>query len=116
MAEERQGEPSMAAGEVAKRAEGAAHLPRTEPPASSFVGRHRLAASITHLHNQIKALQEELEQLETIGESSIVCRELIPSVESNPDPLLPVTRGPADAGWDRWFRGDNTSRKHKRWI
>ncbi|XP_050213137.1 guanine nucleotide-binding protein subunit gamma 1-like [Mercurialis annua] len=94
--------------------------PSTTPPLfpktdhNGFVGRHRLAASISHLHNQINFLQEELDQLDTLGESSIVCKELISNAESVPDPLLPLSKGPIDVNWDRWFRGANNNRK--RWI
>ncbi|XP_030539561.1 guanine nucleotide-binding protein subunit gamma 2-like [Rhodamnia argentea] len=93
---------------------GGLPLPRAEPAA--FVGKHRLAASITHLQNQINFIQEELEELETIGESSLVCKELISSIASVPDPLLPATKGPADVGWERWFLGDHHARRNKRWI
>ncbi|KAF8020859.1 hypothetical protein BT93_G1308 [Corymbia citriodora subsp. variegata] len=96
------------------RRQGGLPLPRAEP--TPFIGKHRLAASITHLQNQITIIQEELEELETIGEASLVCRELISSIESVPDPLLPATKGPADVGWERWFRGDHNSRRNKRWI
>ncbi|KAK7384818.1 hypothetical protein VNO78_30521 [Psophocarpus tetragonolobus] len=81
-----------------------------------FIGKHRLQAAITHLNHQITILQEELEKVETIGESSTVCKDLISSVESVPDPLLPFTKGSVDAGWDRWFSGAHQSRNHKRWI
>ncbi|KAG5145814.1 hypothetical protein JHK84_031357 [Glycine max] len=40
-----------------------------------FIGKHRLQAAITNLNNQISILQEELEKVETIGESSTVCKE-----------------------------------------
>ncbi|KAI9166072.1 hypothetical protein LWI28_025813 [Acer negundo] len=92
--------------EGASRAEG--------PP--SFMGKHRLAAAISHLHNQINLIQEELNELETLGESSLVCNELISSVESIPDPLLPMTKGPVDDSWERWFRGAHNFRTHIRWI
>ncbi|TQE10547.1 hypothetical protein C1H46_003785 [Malus baccata] len=82
----------------------------------TFIGKHKLAASISHLQNQIDIIQKELDQLETIGESSIVCKDLIASVESTSDPLLPWTKGPCEVGWDRWFRGANNSRNHSRWI
>ncbi|KAF8020860.1 hypothetical protein BT93_G1308 [Corymbia citriodora subsp. variegata] len=57
------------------RRQGGLPLPRAEP--TPFIGKHRLAASITHLQNQITIIQEELEELETIGEASLVCRDLI---------------------------------------
>ncbi|KAK0573772.1 hypothetical protein LWI29_013354 [Acer saccharum] len=82
------------------------------PPTPSFMGKHRLAATISHLHNQINLIQEELDQLETLGESSLVCDQLISSVESIPDPLLPMTKAPADDSWERWFR----VRTNSRWI
>ncbi|KAF2291377.1 hypothetical protein GH714_023402 [Hevea brasiliensis] len=87
-------------------------LPKTQP--SGFYGKHRLAAAISNLQNQINYLQEELDQLEEIGEASIVCKELISSVESIPDPLLPLSKGPTNINWDRWFKGAQNSRK--RWI
>ncbi|XP_065882250.1 guanine nucleotide-binding protein subunit gamma 2-like [Euphorbia lathyris] len=86
----------------------------TSKPNNGLFGKHRLAAAISNLQNEINFLQEELEQLETLGESSIVCKELISSVESIPDPLLPWCRGPSNNGWDRWFRGAHNTRK--RWI
>ncbi|KAJ7966073.1 guanine nucleotide-binding protein subunit gamma 2-like [Quillaja saponaria] len=82
----------------------------------NFIGKHRMSAAISHLHNQINIIQEELDKLETYGEASIVCKEFISSVDSNPDPLLPETKGPVDVGWDRWFGGAPNSRNHKRWI
>ncbi|XP_057440742.1 guanine nucleotide-binding protein subunit gamma 2-like [Lotus japonicus] len=84
---------------------------------TAFYGKHRLQAAISQLNNQISIMEEELKQLETIGESSIVCKDVISSVESIPDPLLPFTKGSMDAGWDRWFGGAHNSRNnHKRWV
>ncbi|XP_059663019.1 guanine nucleotide-binding protein subunit gamma 1-like [Cornus florida] len=82
----------------------------------TFMGKHRMAAAIASLHQQIQIIQEELDLLETVGESSIVCKELISSVESAPDALLPLTKGPAIVGWDRWFQGAHGTRGRKRWI
>ncbi|XP_024960970.1 guanine nucleotide-binding protein subunit gamma 2-like [Cynara cardunculus var. scolymus] len=84
----------------------------------NFIGKHRLAAIISQQNQQIQIIQEELDQLETLGEASLVCEQLISSVESSTDALLPVTRGPADGGWDRWFQRANhsSSRNRKRWI
>ncbi|KAK2978069.1 hypothetical protein RJ640_015707 [Escallonia rubra] len=83
---------------------------------SNFVGKHRMAAAIARLHQEIQIIQEELDQLETLGAASIVCTELVSSIESIPDPLLPETNGPAEVGWDRWFQGANGARNRKRWI
>ncbi|KAI4375429.1 hypothetical protein MLD38_013295 [Melastoma candidum] len=86
----------------------------SERPA--FIGKHKLAASISALQTQITLIQDELKELETTGESSLVCKEILSSVESVPDPLIPETRGPAGSGWDLWFRGDHHPRRRKRWI
>ncbi|XP_031283348.1 guanine nucleotide-binding protein subunit gamma 2-like isoform X3 [Pistacia vera] len=68
---------------------------------SSFLGKHRMEVVISHLHNRMNLIKEELDELETIGGSSIVCNDTI---------------GPAEVSWDRWFRGARNSRNHKRWI
>ncbi|XP_076889776.1 guanine nucleotide-binding protein subunit gamma 2-like [Bidens hawaiensis] len=86
---------------------------------SNYIGKHRLTAIISQHNQQIQLIQEELDQLETLGEASLVCGQLISSVESSTDALLPVTRGPADGGWDRWFQRANqssSSRHRRRWI
>ncbi|XP_028086564.1 guanine nucleotide-binding protein subunit gamma 1-like [Camellia sinensis] len=88
--------------------------PKAETP--NFIGKHRMAAALAHLQHQIQIIQEELEELETCGESSLVCKELVSTVESLPDALLSVTKGPAVVGWDRWFHGAHGSRGRKRWI
>ncbi|KAL9227181.1 hypothetical protein vseg_002905 [Gypsophila vaccaria] len=82
----------------------------------NFIGRHRLQAAISHLDQQIKTFQDELNELDSIGGPSTVCNELISGVESAPDPLLPLTRGPVDVSWERWFGGGGSSRSHRRWI
>ncbi|XP_060173682.1 guanine nucleotide-binding protein subunit gamma 2-like [Lycium barbarum] len=89
---------------------------RTEAPNNMVMGKHRLAAAVSALNQQIQFIQEELDQLDSIGEASIVCRELVSSVELIPDALLPVTRGPINVHLDRWFHGTNDSRRNKRWI
>ncbi|WVY90162.1 hypothetical protein V8G54_035676 [Vigna mungo] len=68
---------------------------------AGFIGKHRLQAALTHLNNQISILQEELEKVETFGESSTVCKD---------------TKGSVDAAWDRWFGSTHHFRNHKRWI
>ncbi|KAK1372420.1 G protein gamma domain-containing protein [Heracleum sosnowskyi] len=82
----------------------------------NFVGKHRMTAAIALLNQQIQFLQEEIEQLDTYGGSSIVCKELIASVESNSDALLPVTKGPTDVAWERWFQRARSSKNRKKWI
>ncbi|KAL3360507.1 hypothetical protein AABB24_013768 [Solanum stoloniferum] len=80
------------------------------------MGKHRMAAAISSLDQQILFIQEELDKLESYGEASIVCKEFISVVESKPDALLPVTKGPVDVKWDRWFQRANGSKRNKRWI
>ncbi|KAL5558286.1 hypothetical protein UlMin_034497 [Ulmus minor] len=82
----------------------------------TFMGRHRMQAAISFLTNQINIMQDELNELNTVGESSIVCKEIISSIETIPDPLLPEAKGPVDVNWDRWFRGAHNTKNHKRWI
>ncbi|KAL3321697.1 hypothetical protein AABB24_039346, partial [Solanum stoloniferum] len=89
---------------------------RTGAPNNMVMGKHRLAAAISALNQQINIIQEELDQLDSFGEASLVCRELVSSVELIPDALLPVTRGPINVHLDRWFHGGNDSRRNKRWI
>ncbi|KAJ8538431.1 hypothetical protein K7X08_027652 [Anisodus acutangulus] len=81
-----------------------------------IMGKHRMAAAIASVDQQIQFIQEELDKLESYGEASIVCKEFLSVVESKPDALLPVTKGPSDVKWDRWFQGANGSRRNKRWI
>eukprot|EP00261_Vitis_vinifera_P033808 XP_019075051.1 PREDICTED: uncharacterized protein LOC100245781 isoform X2 [Vitis vinifera] len=54
-------------------------------PPINFLGRHRMAAAISQLHHQIDVIKEELEQLETLGESSIACRDPNFSICSSSD-------------------------------
>ncbi|KAJ6352725.1 GUANINE NUCLEOTIDE-BINDING PROTEIN SUBUNIT GAMMA 1 [Salix viminalis] len=114
---EMEGQHSVSSLEEPKGDESAAgetscSIPRTGP--NKFLSKHRMVAAITLLQNQINFIQEELDQLDTFGESSIVCEELLSKVESIPDPLLPSTQGPVNASWDRWFKGNQNSRR--RWI
>ncbi|KAJ6412649.1 hypothetical protein OIU84_005654 [Salix udensis] len=89
---EMEGQHSVSSLEEPKGDESAAgetpcSIPRTGP--NKFLSKHRMVAAITLLQNQINFIQEELDQLDTFGESSIVCEELLSKVESIPDPLLP---------------------------
>ncbi|KMT17618.1 hypothetical protein BVRB_2g035680 [Beta vulgaris subsp. vulgaris] len=88
---------------------------RSKTP-SNFIGRHRLQAAISHLDQQIRMIQDELDELDSIGGPSTVCDELISGIESVPDPLLQMTKGPIDVNWERWFGGGSSSRSHRRWI
>uniref|UniRef100_A0A2C9WHM1 Uncharacterized protein n=1 Tax=Manihot esculenta TaxID=3983 RepID=A0A2C9WHM1_MANES len=46
---------------------------RNEKPNGS-IGEHRMITAIPNLQNEINFLQEELNQLEQLAESSIVCK------------------------------------------
>ncbi|XP_077238664.1 guanine nucleotide-binding protein subunit gamma 2-like [Tasmannia lanceolata] len=89
---------------------------RPLPGPDDFLGKRRMAAAIDHLNQEILSLQEELQELETTDASSMTCKEVISNVESKPDGLLPRTKGPANAAWDRWFQGAHLSRSHKWWT
>ncbi|XP_068639124.1 guanine nucleotide-binding protein subunit gamma 2-like [Aristolochia californica] len=81
-----------------------------------FIGKHRMATAIARLHQEIQSIQEELKHLETMPASSVVCEEIIASVEDKPDALLPLTGDPAHPAWDRWFQGAQSSCNHKWWM
>ncbi|XP_042039957.1 guanine nucleotide-binding protein subunit gamma 2-like [Salvia splendens] len=83
---------------------------------SGHMGKHRMLAAISFLNQEIQIMQDELVELETIGGVSTVCPAVIASVDSVPDALLPVTRAPVEADWDRWFQGAQSSRSRRRWI
>ncbi|KAJ4763598.1 Guanine nucleotide-binding protein subunit gamma 2 [Rhynchospora pubera] len=80
-----------------------------------FIGKHRLAAAIACLDQEILSLQKELTELETMEPSSASCKEVIASTEGKPDPLLPITTGPENSSWDRWFQRVRSSR-NKWWA
>ncbi|XP_021744152.1 guanine nucleotide-binding protein subunit gamma 1-like [Chenopodium quinoa] len=101
---------SASSATVASRNNGRLKTP------SNFIGRHRLQAAISHLEQQIQYIQSEIDDLDTIGGPSTVCNEIISGIESVPDPLLPMTKGPVDVNWERWFGGASSSRSHRRWI
>lgn len=79
-------------------------------------GKHRITAELKRLEQEARFLEEELEQLEKTERASAACRELLSIVESRPDPLLPVTYGPANPIWDRWFEGPQDSQGCRCWI
>ncbi|KAJ3698654.1 hypothetical protein LUZ61_002359 [Rhynchospora tenuis] len=81
-----------------------------------FIGKHRLAAAIACLDQEIVSLQKELTELETIEPSSASCKEVIASTEGKPDPLLPVTTGPENSSWDRWFQRVRSNRNNRWWA
>ncbi|KAL3626343.1 hypothetical protein CASFOL_029892 [Castilleja foliolosa] len=59
---------------------------------------------------------EELEELEKTDKASVACKEMLINIETRPDPLLPVTIGPINPTWDRWFEGAQESSGCRCWI
>ncbi|CAL9023659.1 unnamed protein product [Prunus brigantina] len=74
-------------------------------------GRHRILAELNRLEQELKFLQEELGELERTENVSSICSELLPYAEGTADPLLPVTNGPVNLLWDRWFEGPQDSQR-----
>ncbi|KAG8058076.1 hypothetical protein GUJ93_ZPchr0002g26144 [Zizania palustris] len=81
-----------------------------------YVGKHRLSAAIARLDQELQSLQKELDELETMKPASVACQEVISSTEGKPDPLLPITSGPENASWERWFQRVRSSRSNKWWA
>ncbi|KAG8069714.1 hypothetical protein GUJ93_ZPchr0006g44718 [Zizania palustris] len=81
-----------------------------------YVGKHRLSAAIARLDQELQSLQAELSELESMEPASTACQEVISSTEGKPDPLLPITSGPENASWERWFQRVRSSRSNKWWA
>ncbi|CAL4971512.1 unnamed protein product [Urochloa decumbens] len=81
-----------------------------------YVGKHRLSAAIARLDQELQSLQDELNELETMEPASTACQDVITSTEGKPDPLLPITSGPENSSWDRWFQRVRSSRSNKWWA
>lgn len=79
-------------------------------------GKHRILAELKRLEQEARFLEEELEQLEKIETASAACKELLSNVETIPDPVLPITNGPLNTTWDRWFEGPQESQGCRCWI
>ncbi|XP_077248015.1 guanine nucleotide-binding protein subunit gamma 1-like [Tasmannia lanceolata] len=79
-------------------------------------GKYRILAELKSLEQEIKFLEDELEKLEKSERVSAACEKLLLKVESRPDPLLPVTNGPVNPSWDRWFEGPQELQGCRCWI
>ncbi|CAN6237048.1 unnamed protein product [Urochloa humidicola] len=94
--------------------------PHPPPPGTlrnvGYVGKHRLSAAIARLDQELQSLQDELNELETMEPASTACQDVITSTEGKPDPLLPITSGPENSSWDRWFQRVRSSRSNKWWA
>ncbi|KAM7462883.1 hypothetical protein LguiA_031004 [Lonicera macranthoides] len=84
--------------------------------ASDTRGKHRISAEVKRLDQEARFLEEELEQLDKMDKSSTVCKGMLSNVETRPDPLLPLTNGPANPSWDRWFEGPQDQSGCRCWI
>ncbi|KAE8675093.1 Guanine nucleotide-binding protein subunit gamma 1 [Hibiscus syriacus] len=73
-------------------------------------GKHRILAQLKRVEQESRLLQDEMEELERTDNVSTVSEELLLSLETRPDPLLPVTHGPINPSWDRWFEGPPDSK------
>ncbi|KAJ8764591.1 hypothetical protein K2173_013184 [Erythroxylum novogranatense] len=79
-------------------------------------GKHRIQAEVKRLEQEARFLEEEIDQLERMEKASAACKEMLTTVEIRPDPLLPVTNGPVNPLWDRWFEGPQESQGCRCWI
>ncbi|XP_073005470.1 guanine nucleotide-binding protein subunit gamma 1-like isoform X2 [Typha latifolia] len=91
------------------------HITAMSPPTDTR-GKHRILAERKRLEQESRFLEEELEELKKTEKVSAVLQELLLKVDSRPDPLLPVTSGPANASWDRWFEGPQDLHGCRCWI
>ncbi|XP_078149900.1 guanine nucleotide-binding protein subunit gamma 1-like [Carex rostrata] len=85
-------------------------------PQSDTRGKHRISVELKRLEQEAQFLEEELEELEKTEKVSVGLQELIFKIESQPDPLLPITTGPASPMWDQWFERPKQMHKCKCWI
>ncbi|CAD6205902.1 unnamed protein product [Miscanthus lutarioriparius] len=79
-------------------------------------GRHRIQAELKKLEQEARFLEEELEELEKADKVSSALQEFLTAMERKADPLLPVSTGPMNQSWDRWFEGPQDLRRCKCWF
>ncbi|VFQ85366.1 unnamed protein product [Cuscuta campestris] len=79
-------------------------------------GKHRISAELKQLEQEARFLEEELEQLDRMENASAVCMEILITMETRPDPLLPETVGPTSPLWDQWFERPANSSVCRCWI
>ncbi|KAF8683136.1 hypothetical protein HU200_044996 [Digitaria exilis] len=84
--------------------------------AADLRGRHRIQAELKKLEQEARFLEEELEELAKTDKVSSALQEFVTMMESKADPLLPVTTGPVNQSWDRWFEGPQDLRRCKCWF
>ncbi|KAG6490201.1 guanine nucleotide-binding protein subunit gamma 2-like isoform X2 [Zingiber officinale] len=108
---------------MAVNGEGEGPEARPPPPSmpqptrtGDFLGKHRLSAAIARLNQEIQFLEKELNELETMETSAEACKEVFLSTEGKSDALLPVTPGPENPTWHRWFQRVRSSHSRKWWT
>ncbi|CAN6287466.1 unnamed protein product [Urochloa humidicola] len=84
--------------------------------AADIRGRHRIQAELKKLEQEARFLEEELEELQKTDKVSSALQGFLTEMESKADPLLPVTTGPVNQSWDRWFEGPQDLRRCKCWF
>ncbi|KAH7652278.1 Exonuclease VII small subunit protein [Dioscorea alata] len=99
-----------------RKAAAAAATAAVPKPVVDTRGKHRISAELKRLEQEARFLEEEMEELEKTEKASASCQELLHKVESKPDPLLPVTIGPVNPTWNRWFEGPQDLQGCKCWI
>ncbi|CAG7905106.1 unnamed protein product [Brassica rapa] len=70
-------------------------------------GKHMILAELGRVEQEVRFLEKKLEELGQTDSVSTQCEELLCVIEKSPDPLLPLTKGPLNLGWDRWFEAPN---------
>ncbi|KAE8679628.1 Guanine nucleotide-binding protein subunit gamma 1 [Hibiscus syriacus] len=68
-------------------------------------GKHRILAELKRVQQESKFLEEEVEELDRTDNVSTLCEDMLLRTVNRPDPLLPLTNGPINPSWDRWFEG-----------
>ncbi|XP_008449364.1 guanine nucleotide-binding protein subunit gamma 2 isoform X2 [Cucumis melo] len=64
-------------------------------------GKHRILAELKRLEQELRYLQEELDEVEKMGNISSICKEL---------------NGVVNPSWNRWFEGSPSSPECSCWI
>ncbi|KAJ4747579.1 Guanine nucleotide-binding protein subunit gamma 1 [Rhynchospora pubera] len=80
------------------------------------VGKHRISVQLKRLQQETRFLEEELQELEKTDKVSAGLQESIYKIESCPDPLLPITTGPANPIWDQWFERPKQKHRCRCWL
>ncbi|XP_020573075.1 guanine nucleotide-binding protein subunit gamma 1-like isoform X2 [Phalaenopsis equestris] len=98
-------------GTKAALSTAAAAIDMNPPTSADTRGKHRILAELKHLEQEARFLEDELEKLGKTEKVSAAVQELLQKIETNPEPLLPITHGPVNPSWDRWFEGPQDSRR-----